>query len=178
MSKIEDTALVSRVLVFGDTSAFDKLVIKHQSSVRRFLLNLTHGDEMLTDDLAQDTFLKAYINIQKFKGLAAFSTWLMRIAYNLYYDYYRKNQSKMEVFEANLPQIQIDTDETKTEDVDLEVLMQVLTPNEKAAVLLYYMDDQPIKKIAQIMDISTNNVKSHLHRARQKMKKQINGKDE
>ena len=175
MSKIEDMALIGRVLVFGDTQAFDKLVIKYQSSVRRFLLHLTHGDEMLSDDLAQDTFLKAYLNIHKFKGIAQFSTWLMRIAYNRYYDYHRKNQSIIEmqctISLQNAAQIEIE--DIHNDNFDIELLLKQLTPDEKATVLLYYMEDQSVRKIAQILSIPENSVKSHLFRARQKMKNQL-----
>ena len=59
MEKLSDIALVTQVAVFGRRQAFDQLVRKYQSPVRRFLLNLTLGNESLSDDLAQDTFIKA-----------------------------------------------------------------------------------------------------------------------
>ena len=52
----------------------DQLVRKYQSPVRRFFLNQTLGDEQLSDDLAQETFIKAYVNITKFRGMSSFST--------------------------------------------------------------------------------------------------------
>ena len=89
MAVLGDIALVTQVAVFQNKKAFDQLVRKYQSPVRRFFLNQTLGDEMLSDDLAQETFIKAYVNITKFKGMSSFSTWLMRIAYNVFYDYHR-----------------------------------------------------------------------------------------
>ena len=89
MSELSDVALVTQVAVFRNKKAFDQLVRKYQSPVRRFFLNQTLGDEQLSDDLAQETFIKAYVNITKFRGLSSFSTWLMRIAYNVHYDYVR-----------------------------------------------------------------------------------------
>ena len=84
MADLNDISLVTQVAVFHNKKAFDQLVRKYQSPVRRFFLNQTLGDEQLSDDLAQDTFIKAYVNITKFKGLASFSTWLFRIAYNVH----------------------------------------------------------------------------------------------
>ena len=84
-----DISLVAQVVVFRNTRAFDQLVKKYQSPVRRFFLNLTCGDNELSDDLAQDTFIKAYTNLASFKNLSNFSTWLYRIAYNVFYDYLR-----------------------------------------------------------------------------------------
>ena len=76
---------VSQVVIADDLCSFDRLVQKYQSPIRRFLLNLTLGDTMLSDDLAQETFIKAYLNIRSFQGISAFSTWLYRIAYNTFY---------------------------------------------------------------------------------------------
>ena len=60
MSQINDIALVAQVVVFKNTRAFDTLVKKYQSPVRRFFLHQTLGDGELSDDLAQETFIKAY----------------------------------------------------------------------------------------------------------------------
>ena len=87
-----DISLVAQVVVFQNTKAFDRLVKKYQSSVRRFFLHQTCGDSELSDDLAQDTFIKAYTNIASFKNLSSFSTWLYRIAYNVFYDYIRSRK--------------------------------------------------------------------------------------
>ena len=81
MADLNDLSLVTQVAVFHNKRAFDQLVRKYQSPIRRFFLNQTLGDEQLSDDLAQETFIKAYLNITKFKGLSGFSTWLFRIAY-------------------------------------------------------------------------------------------------
>ena len=87
MSQLNDISLVAQVVVFKNTRAFDQLVKEYQSPIRRFFLNLTCGDSELSDDLAQDTFIKAYTNIASFRNLSSFSTWLYRIAYNVFYDY-------------------------------------------------------------------------------------------
>jgi len=73
MSKSEDLMLVARVNLSGDKSAFDLLTRKYQSSIRRFFLNLTMGDNLLSDDLAQETFIKAYLSLNGFQGLSGFS---------------------------------------------------------------------------------------------------------
>ena len=70
MSQLNDISLVAQVVVFRNTRAFDQLVRKYQSPVRRFFLHQTCGDSELSDDLAQDTFIKAYTNIASFKNLS------------------------------------------------------------------------------------------------------------
>lgn len=89
MNSWDDIQLVSRVAVLHDRRAFDTLVKRHQETIRRFFLNQTCGDTQLSDDLAQDTFVKAYLNIGQFQGKSNFGTWLFRIAYNVFYDYTR-----------------------------------------------------------------------------------------
>ena len=79
MSQINDIALVAQVVVFKNTRAFDTLVKKYQSPIRRFFLHQTLGDTELSDDLAQETFIKAYTNLASFKNLSSFSTWLYRV---------------------------------------------------------------------------------------------------
>jgi RNA polymerase sigma-70 factor (ECF subfamily) len=69
-----ELSLLTQVTVFHNKRAFDQLVVKYQSPVRRFFLNQTGGDSQLSDDLAQDTFVKAYLNIAKFRGASSFST--------------------------------------------------------------------------------------------------------
>ena len=73
-------------------AAFEKEVINNQEPLRRFLLNLCGGDGALSDDIAQEAFIKAYLNINSFNGLSKFSTWLFRIAYNCYCDNKRASQ--------------------------------------------------------------------------------------
>ena len=71
LSKLEEIKLVSQCAFGNNRGAFGKLVEAYQPQLRRFLLNLTMGDENLTDDLAQETFIKAYTGIRAFKGLSA-----------------------------------------------------------------------------------------------------------
>ena len=75
MSQLNDIALVAQVVVLDNKRAFDTLVKKYQSPVRRFFLHQTLGDEELSDDLAQETFIKAYTHLASFKNLSNFSTW-------------------------------------------------------------------------------------------------------
>lgn len=77
-----DAALIARALLREDHRAFGELVRRHQSPVRGFLTRLTRGDSHRADDLAQETFLKAWKNLPAYRGDAKFSTWLFGIAFN------------------------------------------------------------------------------------------------
>jgi DNA-directed RNA polymerase specialized sigma24 family protein len=79
---LTDADLIARVLSSADKNAFGALVRRYQSPVRSFLTRMTHGDSHLADDLAQETFLKAWQKLAAFRGEARFSSWLFGIALN------------------------------------------------------------------------------------------------
>ncbi|MCL1868507.1 MAG: RNA polymerase sigma factor [Paludibacter sp.] len=167
MNNADDLTLIGKVLILGDKRAFDSLTLKYQGFVRRFLRNLCCGDSMLADDLAQETFIKAYLNLHQFKGIANFSTWLTRIAYNIFYDYRNNKKENFEPLEVAA--FEIYQTKMPTENYDFEQLLKVLNPQERAAILLFYMEDFPIKKIAKAMHISAGTVKSLIFRAKKKL---------
>ena len=89
-----DIDFVLRVISDDDRHAFGELVRRHQSGVRNLMRRLTKGDVARADDLAQDTFIKAYRAIRKFRGGAKFSIWLYRIAHNTFlYDLRKTKES-------------------------------------------------------------------------------------
>ncbi len=168
MDKLNDITLVTKVAVFHDKRAFDRLVMKYQSPVRRFFLSQTMGDVQLSDDLAQDTFVKAYVNITKFRGLSSFQTWLFRIAYNVFYDYTRSHHATgdMDTAVATRP----DTAHTDSNlKMDLYDALARLKPVERSCITLQLIDGQPIDKIAEITGMPQGTIKSHLSRGKEKL---------
>jgi len=95
-----DAALVARVVGDDDRSAFELLVRRYQSPLRNFLRRLAHNDQARADDLAQDTFMKAYKSLATYAGTAKFSTWLYRVAYNTFLNDQRKRFPAKEFDEA------------------------------------------------------------------------------
>ena len=171
MSNFEDAKLIGKVLVLGDKRSIDQLVLRHQSPVRRFLLHLTNGDEALADDLAQETFIKAYIHLHNFKGISKFSTWLFRISYNLFYDYQRSRKDQLnEDIEVAVATIEIEPDNNKELANHLELALSTLKAEERAIMLLFYMEELSVGTISRVMQLPVYTVKSHLHRSRNKMK--------
>ena len=166
---MNDITLVTQVAVFGNKRAFDTLLHKYQSQVRRFLLGLTVGDTQLADDLAQETFIKAYTNIGKFRGLSSFSTWIMRIAYNVHYDYRRSHHQTEDV---EMPAIAAhSSDMTSDTALSMDILkaLAILKQEERTCITLQLIDGQPVDKIASITGMPKGTVKSHLYRGKEKL---------
>ena len=168
MAELNDIALVTQVAVFHNKRAFDQLVRKYQSPVRRFFLNQTLGDEQLSDDLAQETFIKAYLNITKFRGLSSFSTWLMRIAYNVFYDDVR-SRKQTEDIDSSAVRLQSASAGDSNLKMDIYTALALLKPDERTCITLQLIDGYPIDEISKITGIPDNTVKSHLRRGKEKM---------
>ena len=171
MAELSDIALVTQVAVFRNKKAFDQLVRKYQSPVRRFFLNQTMGDEQLSDDLAQDTFIKAYTNITKFRGMSSFSTWLFRIAYNVHYDYRRSEKLNAKSEDLDSKKVVNSSFCTlhSSLKMDLYQALAQLKEEERTCITLQLIDGQPIDKISDITGIPQNTVKSHLKRGKEKL---------
>lgn len=174
MNKWDELRLIARCVAGDDRRAFERLVQEHNEPLRRFLLNLTLGDAALTDDLAQETFIKVYLSLRSFQGISRFRTWLFRIACNEFYMHGRRRKELAEEYiGAGGRDMTLTTTPHASTDarMDVERCLKALSDNERTAVLLFYMDDRPIKEIADIMQIPQGTVKSHLSRAKTKMAK-------
>ena len=169
MSQLNDISLIAQVVVFNNTAAFDTLVRKYQSPIRRFFLNQTLGDAQLSDDLAQETFIKAYLRIATFKNLSSFSTWLYRIAYNVFYDYIRNHRETASLDTGDINRLYSTRQKDFGTKTDLYLAFGVLKEAERSCITLYYMEDLSIDKIAGITGMPSGTVKSHLSRAKEKL---------
>ena len=168
MKDLNDISLVTQVAVFHNRRAFDRLVVKYQSPIRRFFLSQTMGDQQLSDDLAQDTFIKAYVNIAKFQGLSSFSTWLYRIAYNVLYDYVRSHKLTDDI-ETSAVNRQHSKSAESDLQMDLTDALAVLSDHERVCITLQLLDGYPIDQISEITGLAEGTVKSHLWRGKQKL---------
>ena len=168
MEAFSDFALVTQVAMFHNKKAFDQLVRKYQSSVRRFFLNQTGGDQQLSDDLAQETFIKAYTHITNFKGISSFSTWLMRIAYNVFYDEVRSRKQTEDVDTTAVRNTSSSTAEAGLK-LDIHAALALLKPDERTCITLQLIDGYPIDQISKITGMNENTVKSHLKRGKDKL---------
>jgi RNA polymerase sigma-70 factor (ECF subfamily) len=169
MSRLSDIALIAQVVATGSHRAFGQLVEAHQEPVRRFLRRLTGGDEMLADDLAQETFIRAWEGIGSFRQLSGFETWLLRIAYRVFLDEKRKVVA--------LPAEQVREPSEPSESSgerwslhhDLDRALATLSETERTCVVLQVVEGQSIREISQITGIPENTVKSHLLRGKKNL---------
>ena len=165
MNRLNDIALATQVAVFHNKRAFDQLVREYQSPVRRFFLTQSMGNEALSDDLAQDTFVKAYTHIAQYRGTSNFLTWLTRIAYNVWYDYLRSHHPTADV--ERLPEHA--TNHSSVEMSDIYTALKHLKDEERICITLQLIDGYDISEIARITQMKEGTVKSHLSRGKEKL---------
>lgn len=168
MEELNDISLVNKVAGFHDNKSFDALVRKYQSPIRAFFLHQALGDGQLSDDLAQDTFVKAYTRIGSFQGKSQFSTWLYRIAYNVWYDYTRSHKVTQDLDSPVVVRRNAEAGSGALR-MDLVKALGILTDNERSCITLQLMDGLSIDKIAEVTGMAQGTVKSHLSRGKVKL---------
>ena len=171
MQSLTYFALVTQVTMMGNRRAFDQLVVRYQSPVRRFFLHQTLGDEPLSDDLAQDTFIKAWRNIGSFRAMSSFQTWLMRIAYNVFYDYVRNRKTTSDI--DNVAEPMTNGNSNPSLQMDLYHALSLLKPDERTCITIQLVDGYKIDQIAKITDMKEGTVKSILFRGKEKLTKYL-----
>ncbi|MBA2241366.1 MAG: sigma-70 family RNA polymerase sigma factor [Chthoniobacterales bacterium] len=170
---LTDADLVARILLDDDHHAFSELVRRHQSAVRGLLRQLTRADAALADDLAQETFLKAYKNIRSFRGEARFSTWLYRIAYNCFREDARRRKELVGIDEAQLESEQDPQTVDPALRHDLMHALSTLPLSERTAVLLCCQNGLSHDEASRVLEIPLGTVKTNVLRGREKLKKML-----
>ena len=120
-------------------------------------------------DKYQDTFIKAYTNIASFRNLSSFSTWLYRIAYNVFYDYIRSRKETADLDTREIDAINSTEQENIGQKMDVYQSLKMLKEVERTCITLFYMEDISIDKIAGIVGVPSGTVKSHLSRGKEKL---------
>lgn len=175
MSATEDIYYIDRVLA-GDVDAFAFIVDKHKD-MAFVVANKILNNDMDAEEAAQDAFIKAYQNLNKFKKESKFSTWLYRIVYNAAIDKTRKKKKNIysiddeeahfDVVEERMNELE--EMELKEQQAIIKGAIDKLPEDESLIITLFYMEDQSVEEIAEITSFTSSNVKVKLFRARKKL---------
>ena len=169
-----DLVLVSRVVLLNDERAFEQLMRKYQRPVRRYFLMQTNGDEALSDDLAQETFIRAWQHLDSFHGLSGFGTWLYRIAHNTWLNYYARHRDLLLLSDPTVrTAAEAVADDAPCDDGRQQALRRALTllgDDERTCITLFYLQELSLRDIHAVTGLPVGTIKSHLSRARAKLK--------
>ena len=169
-----DADLIARVLSHEDQHAFGELVRRYQSPVRAFLARMTQGDAHLADDLAQETFLKAWQKLRTFRGDARFSTWLFGIAFNEFRSACRRRKEfAWEDTDApSEPEEPAAATHTQLR-LDLAEALKLLNSAERAAIVLCCQNGLSHEEAAHVLDCPLGTVKTNILRGKEKLKRRL-----
>ena len=175
MAEPESDQLLVRRFLDGDTSAFTTLVQRHETRVYNLCLRMLGSPEDALD-AAQETFVTALRKLGQFRGEAAFTTWLHRVAVTACYDELRR-QRRRPVLHA-IPQDEAgertrepgppvgDHADAVAGTLDAGAALAQVPENFRAALVLADVQDLPYDEIARILDVPVGTVKSRVHRGR------------
>lgn len=177
--ELSDELLVARAQK-DDPTAFRQLVDKHKTKIyyTAFRLAGNHSD---ADDLSQETFIRAYRGLGKFKGQSSFSTWLYRILVNCCMDLWRRRKQRGADLQLNEDILIEDRNQGGTRDAaELSELqgavaeaIKSLPPKHRMALVLHEFDNMTHEDIARAMGCSVGTARSRLHYARMKMQQKL-----
>ena len=175
MSLTTDQQLIEQTLN-GDTSSFGKLVERYQDFVFTIAFRIMKVREE-AEEVAQDSFIKAFESLKSFRGESKFSSWLYSIAYRKALDALRKNKKYKaseiidDITEGEVSGIEdalhyLEDEERKKAIQDC---ILKLAADEAAIITLYYFQDQSVREISSITQLSEDNIKVKLYRSRKKL---------
>jgi RNA polymerase sigma-70 factor (ECF subfamily) len=159
----------------GDAQAFTDLVEAYQKPVYNLCYRML-GNSQDAEDAAQETFLRAYKSMRRYDRSRPFSTWLLSIAAHYCIDQIRRRRypvvSVEELPVPDLPDMEPGPEQglsRKEEQQRVRLILDVLDPVDRAAVVMYYWYDFSYEEICQALSLSLSALKSRLHRARRAM---------
>lgn len=170
MQELQDEAIIQLVLQ-GDKKAYAMLIERYQHFVFTLVIRMT-GNHEDAEEITQDVFVKAYNSLAGYSGGSKFSTWLYTIARNTTLSHMRKRK----IIATSDEELKI-TDRSTEQALDrknnkalINAAIKQLEPSEAQILTLFYLHEQTIDEIAQILDITKSNIKVKLHRGRKKLK--------
>ena len=184
LETVTETRLVAEALA-GSQPAFERIVRRYQRPVISLIARLLGDgwDRSLAEDLAQETFVKAYLKLSAFDSSRRLSSWLFRIAHNTAIDAMRRARvrspaagreaSDAAVLEqAPAPRLP-DPLETQALGRALETALAGLRPEYRAAIALRYEEGLSFEEVAHVLNVPESTARSYVHRARKQLAEQL-----
>ena len=183
-----ETIVKSRIkqIKNGDQNAFAEIVELYKDKVFQLSYRML-GNRHEAEDIAQEAFLRAYVNIHSYDTNRKFSTWLYRIATNLSIDRIRKKKpdfyldAEVVGTEGLTMYSQVAADvalpEDEVESLELQTMIQTeilkLPDKYRSVIVLKYIEEMSLKEISEILDLPVGTVKTRIHRGREALRNQL-----
>jgi RNA polymerase sigma-70 factor, ECF subfamily len=170
----------------GDQAAFEDVVMYYQDKIYQHVLRML-GNSHEAEDIAQEAFIRAYVNIHSYDENRKFSTWLYRIATNLTIDRIRKRKPDyyldaevkgtdgLDMYSQLAVDDKLPEDELEGLELQKYIQKQIaqLPPKYRSIIMLRYLEDFSLQEISDILDIPIGTVKTRIHRGREALRKKL-----
>ncbi|PAV28190.1 RNA polymerase sigma factor SigW [Virgibacillus profundi] len=170
----------------GDQSAFEDVVSFFQNKIYQHCFRML-GNAHEAEDMAQEAFIRAYVNIHSFDDNRKFSTWLYRIATNLTIDRIRKRKPDyfldaeikgtegLDMYSQLASKERLPDEEVESIDLQRYIHQEIseLPPKYRSIIMLRYLEEFSLQEISDILDIPLGTVKTRIHRGREALRKRL-----
>ena len=170
----------------GDQSAFEDIVVLFQSRIYQHCYRML-GNAHEAEDIAQEAFIRAYVNIHSYDDRRKFSTWLYRIATNLSIDRLRKRKPDyfldaeikgtdgLDMYSQLATDARLPEEEVQGMELEKMIYQEIanLPPIYRSIITLRYLEEFSLKEISEIMDLPLGTVKTRIHRGREALRKKL-----
>lgn len=170
----------------GDQAAYEEVVEIFQNRIYQHCFRMI-GNIHEAEDLAQEVFIRAYVNIHSFDNSRNFSTWIYRIATNLTIDRLRKRKPDyyldaevkgtegLNMYSQLAASERLPEDEVESLELQNYIHQEILSlpPIYRSIIILRYLEEFSLKQISEILDIPLGTVKTRIHRGRESLRNKL-----
>ncbi|PLT33611.1 RNA polymerase sigma factor SigW [Bacillus sp. V5-8f] len=170
----------------GDQNSFAEIVELYKDKVFQICYRML-GNKHEAEDLAQEAFLRAFVNIHSFNINMKFSTWLYRIATNLCIDRIRKKKPDfyldaevagtdgLDMYSQIAAETVLPEDEVESMEIQetIQAAIKKLPDKYRAPIVLKYIEELSLKEISEILELPVGTVKTRIHRGREALRNQL-----
>lgn len=180
----DDYSLVQKTI--KQPEYFSEIIDRYQGPLNQFIYRIGVNDSDDREDILQETFIKAYKNLNSVDPKQSFSAWLYRIARNTVYDAHRKNKSRgikrefteeeADIFWNSIPDTSQDIESTyqsKERSSEVRKALQMLPEKYKEALILFFLEEKSYTEISEILLKNENSVATLISRGKKILKKNI-----
>ncbi len=160
----------------GNINYYAFLVERYQRMVFTLTIRIVKNREV-AEEISQDVFVKAYENLERFKGKSKFSTWIYKIAYYASLDAIKRNKRQLNfenietINEINFENVQdaLQSLQDNERKIIINNALFKLSEDERVILTLFYFEEMSIKEISKVVNLSLDNIKIKLFRSRKKL---------
>lgn len=171
----------------GDTTAFETLFNRYKDSIHKLYLAKVGGNGEDADDLLQETFIKVFLNLDKYSGTYTFGQWVYTIARNTFIDFVRKRRDDLSIDfgPGDRRHINPAAPEATPEESyinrqrasQLDGHLQKMSPRYRTLIEMRFFKEYSYEEIAEALKLPLGTVKTQIHRARERLCKLITDSD-